>query len=203
MGAEINSIIIKNNITNTLITPTALPTTSINGSKVLQSNFNVSDSTNGRNNYGDEIELRAPLNQQFVAAPEKTVANIRRILDNLDKLSPAVMELLVIFMQSFAESNTAQTTFNSGMILLARDLTSNVADSIKAQGTAQMAGSIAAGASAFAMGAISSFLAASGAGKRLGANSTPAERIIGERSITMGQMFSMSGQTLSSVAQGV
>nr|WP_241391672.1 IpaC/SipC family type III secretion system effector [Yersinia frederiksenii]ULG19776.1 hypothetical protein 49p1_00058 [Yersinia frederiksenii] len=177
----------------------------------------LSESTSGSNfhlknvtgNLAAGITLRSPSQTLSVDETAKLVTDMRGILDNLSKLSPAILEILATLMQAFKDSNTAFASLSSDLTLIVRDLTSNVSDSIKKQGESQMIGAIGGAAASFSTATIGTIFSFKGLGKQVTAANTADMAIKNslnmnaQKLISGGQLLQNFGNISSSIAQGV
>ncbi|HDL6960570.1 TPA: hypothetical protein PXM37_004212 [Yersinia enterocolitica] len=154
-------------------------------------------------------ELRLPT---FELSPGKIgslKASVENILDNLDNLTPDVMEMLRALMEAFNEGNTALASFNSKFAIISRNLMRSVADSIEKQGMVQMTGAIAGGATSFATSTLAASASSRGIGKQVGAASASDEAkrssmtVDAQRLMSKSHLLHATGASLSGVTQGV
>lgn len=155
------------------------------------------------------VALRSPTHGRSVEETVKLKAELSRIIDNLENLSPAFLEILLICMKAVKDGNIGLAKFSSDFSLISRALVSSVADSIRKQGMTQMTGAIVGGVTSFAAGAIGTGASFKGIGNQVSAANATNEltkaalNVSAQKNISRSYLIQATGQSLSSVAQGV
>ncbi|HDL6964067.1 TPA: hypothetical protein PXM28_003425 [Yersinia enterocolitica] len=147
------------------------------------------------------IPLRSPTKELSEDNKAKMKEEMMHILDNINKLSPAIMTMLVKIIEAFNESNTATGKYLSCLTLLSRDLIVNTSDSVKEQGKKQMISSIVGGAASAIGSTIATMTSFKGINKQseAAAIKDPGAAVPKEALLTSAQKF-MSASQVSHVA---